>query len=87
MTTREFLSYLRSLDVKLWADGDRIRYSAPNGVLTPDLYAELAERKADILALSAAGTLCHIFRTAAHRTCRTRQRLASVLCPTAAVVS
>ncbi len=44
------LSRLRGLDVKLWADGDRVRYSAPRGALTPALRAELAEHKADILA-------------------------------------
>jgi len=49
VTTIEFLSYLRSLDVKLWADGDRLRYSAPKGALTPALRAELVERKAEIL--------------------------------------
>jgi aspartate racemase len=44
------LSRLRGLDVKLWADGDRVRYSAPSGTLTPALRAELVEHKADILA-------------------------------------
>jgi amino acid adenylation domain-containing protein/non-ribosomal peptide synthase protein (TIGR01720 family) len=48
-TIEEFLSYLRSLDVKLWADGDRLRYSAPEGTLTPTLRAEVVERKAEIL--------------------------------------
>jgi aspartate racemase len=50
MTTRELLSYLRSVGVRLWADGDRLRYSAPQGILTPVLCTELAERKADILS-------------------------------------
>jgi amino acid adenylation domain-containing protein len=49
MTTIEFLSYLRSLKVKLWVDGDRLRCSAPKGVLTPTLQAELANRKSEIL--------------------------------------
>jgi len=48
-TIEEFLSYLRHLDVKLWADGDRLRYNAPDKTLTPALRAELAERKAEIL--------------------------------------
>jgi amino acid adenylation domain-containing protein len=48
-TIEKFLSYLRSLDVKLWADGDRLRYSAPKGTLTPTSLAELAGRKAEIL--------------------------------------
>ena len=49
MTIDEFLSHLRKLDIKIWADGDRLRLNAPKGVLTPDLQAELAERKAEIL--------------------------------------
>jgi amino acid adenylation domain-containing protein len=49
-TTDEFLSYLRHLDVKLWSDGDRLRYSAPNGTLTLTLLQELREHKSEILA-------------------------------------
>lgn len=48
-TIDEFLSYFRSIDVKLWAEGDRLRYSARKGTLTSVLLAELAERKAEIL--------------------------------------
>ena len=50
MNTLEFLSYLRTLEVKLSVDGDRLRLSAPKGVLTPTLRQELAEHKAEILA-------------------------------------
>jgi hypothetical protein len=49
MKTIEFLSSLRSLDVKLWVDGDKLRYSAPSGTLAPALRAELAKRKEEIL--------------------------------------
>ncbi|KAB8321067.1 non-ribosomal peptide synthetase [Tolypothrix campylonemoides VB511288] len=57
-TIEEFLSYLCTLDVKLWVDGvnrvptqeARLRCSAPEGVLTPSLRAQLQERKAEILA-------------------------------------
>src|ERR1051326_1727521 len=51
MTTTALLAYLRSLDVKLWAEGDRLRYSTPKGVLTPMLRAELVAHKEEILAL------------------------------------
>ena len=51
MTTREFMSYLRRLDVQLWAEGGRLHINSPNGVLTPPLHAELAERKEEILAI------------------------------------
>ncbi|MBW4649609.1 MAG: amino acid adenylation domain-containing protein [Kastovskya adunca ATA6-11-RM4] len=48
-TIEEFLSDLSSLDVKLWVDGDRLHCSAPKGVLTSTLQAQLAERKPEIL--------------------------------------
>lgn len=54
MTIVEFLSHLRGLDVRLWVDddGDRLRCSTPNGVLTPALRTELAERKGDCSILN-----------------------------------
>ena len=48
-TIEEFLSYLSNLDIKLWVDGYRLHCSAPKGVLTPTLQAQLAERKPEIL--------------------------------------
>ena len=48
--TGEFVSRMRSLNVELWADGDRLRCNAPKEVLTPDLAAELKGRKQEILA-------------------------------------
>ncbi|MBN1993219.1 MAG: amino acid adenylation domain-containing protein [Anaerolineae bacterium] len=50
MNVVEFLSHLRALDIKLWADNDNLRYSAPAGALTPELRAELGRRKPEILA-------------------------------------
>lgn len=49
-TIEEFLSYLCSLDIKLWVDGERLRCSAPEGTLSPSLRLQLQERKAEILA-------------------------------------
>jgi amino acid adenylation domain-containing protein len=49
-TIEEFLSYLSSLDVKLWVEENRLRCNAPKDVLTPVIKEELAERKEDILA-------------------------------------
>src|SRR5689334_10174389 len=51
MTSFELLAQLRRLDVVLWAEGDQLCYDAPEGALTPDLLAQLAAHKADILAL------------------------------------
>ena len=50
MTSLELLSYLRSRDVTLWVEGDRLRYSAPSGVITPDLRDELGKHKDELLA-------------------------------------
>src|SRR5438093_74778 len=50
MTSSEFFAYLRSLDVQLWMDGDRLRCSAPRGVLTAELNEELKRRKEEIVA-------------------------------------
>ena len=51
------MDHLRWLDVQLWAEGDRLRYSAPKGTLTPSLRAELAEQKTEILAILDNGIL------------------------------
>jgi amino acid adenylation domain-containing protein len=47
----DLLSRLRSLDVRLTLDGDRLNVSAPKGALTEDLRAELSSRKEQIKAL------------------------------------
>ena len=48
--TSEFFSYLRNLDVKLWIEGDHLRYSAPSGVMTAELLKQLAARKPEIIS-------------------------------------
>ena len=45
----EFLSYFQSLDVRLWVDGGRLHYDAPEGKLTPNLKSQLRERKSEII--------------------------------------
>ncbi len=50
MNTIEFLYYIRSLNIRLSADGDRLRCQAPQGALTPSLKAEIFERKSEIIA-------------------------------------
>jgi amino acid adenylation domain-containing protein len=51
MTTAELLSHLGQLNVSLRADNGQLILNGPKGVLTPALRSELAERKAEILAL------------------------------------
>ncbi|MCI0725429.1 MAG: aminotransferase class III-fold pyridoxal phosphate-dependent enzyme [Chloroflexi bacterium] len=50
MNTEVFLAHLDQLGVKLWAEGGQLHCNAPREVLTPELRAKLAERKAEILA-------------------------------------
>ena len=50
MNTIDFLSYLRSLNIQVSVERGRLRCSAAQGALTPELYAELAERKAEVIS-------------------------------------
>jgi amino acid adenylation domain-containing protein len=64
-TIDQFLAYLYSLDVKLWLEDNRtsspeqvrLRCSAPEEVLTPDLNAQLQARKAEIVAFLKQASL------------------------------
>ncbi|HEY9858880.1 MAG TPA: amino acid adenylation domain-containing protein, partial [Candidatus Obscuribacterales bacterium] len=49
MTTAEFLAYLRQLDIQVWLEGANLRCSAPEGVLTPELRAAIAQSKSELL--------------------------------------
>ena len=58
MTVPALLAELRSRDIRVWADGDKLRCNAPVGVLTPELRDLLQHRKHDILEyLGSAATL------------------------------
>ena len=46
----ELLTELRRRDVALWRDGDNLRFSAPEGALTPELRAAMGARKGELLA-------------------------------------
>ncbi|HEY9728730.1 MAG TPA: condensation domain-containing protein, partial [Chroococcales cyanobacterium] len=50
MKVVEFLSHLRSLDIQVFVEDNRLRCNAPEGVLTPELRAQLAERKPEIIS-------------------------------------
>ena len=59
MSVAAFLAELRSRDIQVWADGDRLRCDAPAGVLPPELRDQLRQRKSDILKfLRSAESLC-----------------------------
>jgi non-ribosomal peptide synthetase component F/SAM-dependent methyltransferase/acyl carrier protein len=54
LKTVEFLSYLRSLDIQVFIDGERLHCNAPEGTLTSELRAEIQERKTEILSFLRA---------------------------------
>ena len=53
-TTVDFLTYLNHLDVKVWGEGDALRYNAPQGVMSPELLQELIRHKHEILKMLQA---------------------------------
>jgi hypothetical protein len=62
--------------VKLWVEGDLLRYKAPHGKLTPALKTEIADRKAEIIA----------FLRDAKSSGSSRSKPSFVLCPTKTMV-
>jgi hypothetical protein len=52
--TTELLAELRRLKVRLWTEAGELKCSAPKGALSPELRAELAEKKAEILSVLCA---------------------------------
>lgn len=62
-TPEALLTRLDQLDIKLWLDGERLRYSAPTGALAPDLRAQLQEHKSTLMALLSGGRTESVPRT------------------------
>lgn len=56
-TLGAFLAELRHLDIRLWIEGDRLRYKATKDTLTPELLAELRDRKTEILGFLKTASL------------------------------
>ncbi|MEG4497359.1 amino acid adenylation domain-containing protein [Microcoleus sp. F10-C6] len=50
----EFLSYLRSLDINIFVEGEILRCNAPEGIITPELRAEISQKKAEIVSFLKA---------------------------------
>ncbi|SKB14961.1 non ribosomal peptide synthetase, involved in aeruginosin biosynthesis [Planktothrix sp. PCC 11201] len=46
----EFLSYLNSLEIKLWLEAEKLKYQAPPGVMTAEIKQEIGNRKTEIIA-------------------------------------
>ena len=49
MTIAPLLAELRSRDIQVWADGERLQCNAPAGALTPELRDQLLQRRSEIL--------------------------------------
>lgn len=49
MSIPELLRDLRQLDIRLWADGDRLRFSAPRGALTDSLKESIRNHRDELL--------------------------------------
>ena len=49
MKVVEFLSYLNSLDIKVWLEEQKLRYQAPKGVMTSEIKQAIGTRKSEIL--------------------------------------
>lgn len=56
----EFLNHLRSVDIRLALDGDRLACSAPKGALTSDIKTQLQQRKVEILSFLRSVTVADI---------------------------
>jgi len=46
---KELLAELRQRKIKLWVEGERLRYGAPKGALTPALRKQVIQHKADLI--------------------------------------
>lgn len=56
---RQFISEITNLDVQLWVEGEKLRYSAPKGKITPTLLTQMRERKAEIIQLLSQDSAIH----------------------------
>ena len=51
MITHQLLAELRKRDIRLWLEGDQLKYSAPTGALTAELRAEIASKRGELVEL------------------------------------
>ena len=49
MNVVEFLASLAKLDIRLWLEGDNLRFSAPEGAFTPAIREQVVTRKPEII--------------------------------------
>lgn len=58
----EFLSDLNSLDIKLWVEGDLLRYNAPKGSMTSTILSQIKECKTEIVQKLSQDSLVECIR-------------------------
>jgi len=51
MTTIQFLNHLRALNIRIWLEGEKIRFRAPADNFTDKIKSELTARKAELMKL------------------------------------
>jgi hypothetical protein len=51
MTAQEILTTTKKLKVSLWSEGDKLKYKAPEGVLTDEVRANLRRNKSALIQL------------------------------------
>jgi len=56
----EIFAQLRSHDIRIWREGDRLRYRAPKGALLPELRAELHQRRKEIILYAPDSETTHV---------------------------
>ena len=79
MTLIELLCTLRGRDINVWADGERLSYSAPSGALTPEIREELSKQKANLLTfLNETDRARRVTRTPISRISREAKLLPSI---------
>jgi len=54
MTVVEFLSSLAKKDIRLWLEGENLRFNAPEGAFTPEVRDEIVARKPEIIKFLAS---------------------------------
>ncbi|HEY9134283.1 MAG TPA: condensation domain-containing protein, partial [Pseudomonadales bacterium] len=50
MTAHELLSKARAAGIKLWLDGDELKFKAPKGAFTPEIKSQLIKFKPEVIA-------------------------------------
>ena len=55
MSAAQILSYVRQKKVVLIPDGDRIKYKAPSGIMTPELAETIRKHSQEILSILNQG--------------------------------